>query len=121
MRPGRRVLSGVPKDPRAGVNPDREALAKTAVEIKRVRLLVEGGKSAFWGAVREEVGSEGMRARAMIQGHEKMTPEQRAIWLDRFLRYEWFLQIVETAQKRLDMLENKHAILKAKLESGAAG
>ena len=90
-----------------------EELIKIKELIAWEQAIVEGAKSAFWLALRRKVAERGVETREVLAGHEKMGPEQRAIWVDRFLRYEWFIQVVEQAPKALDILEEKFAKLKA--------
>lgn len=111
LRVGRRHPRPIAND---DARQDQLTRIREAIELETA--LVEGAKGKFWTALRRKVAEQGLMARSRINDHEKMTNEQRAIWLDRFLRYEWFMSVVERAPRTLDILEQKFAKLKADLE-----
>lgn len=91
----------------------RRRMAETREAIEQWKAIAEGADTRFWGAIKRVVAVDGGVSRARIQNHERMTDVERALWLDRFLRYEWFIEIVEKAPLRIATLEEKYAKLKA--------
>ncbi len=108
--------AGVARAPRAS-DSGRDELARIRELIELEEIIVEGAKGKFWASIKRKIMEKGMIARVKMNEHEKMGPEERAIWVERFLRYEWIISVVERAPRELDILERKFAKLKSDLEN----
>lgn len=117
-RGGLRAASRAVKSKTA--DPRREQLDAIRQAIEQEQIIVDGAKTTFWAAIRAKVSREGIIARSRLNGHEHFKgAEERAIWLERFLRYEWIINLVERAPRAIDKLEEKYAKLKSEIDGGS--